>query len=277
MEASIAPTTTTPSASDDEDDLVGAIVYKYSATAKKRALAAAEAKKASGSWQSGTHADDRDKMTDAIVQLARQKCIPQAGQNSKVHHMANILEKSLYRTAPTFEAYVDMSTLKQRLYHAAMNLGTKVKMIQQQMIGQQQQHVQQHQGTQQQQQPVQQEKQQTQHQQPKQAAQAIQFPFKLHAMLERTTKVATWTPDGKSFILVPRCFKSPEQFRSLRNELHLWGFKEIVAPTFVACSHKYFVRGNIDNLHLMQIKKKQGIVQRNGQMTLKRGVNSSPT
>jgi hypothetical protein len=45
--------------------------------------------------------------------------------------MAKRLEESLYRSAPSFEAYNDVSTLKQRLQQLAMNIGMKTKRMQQ--------------------------------------------------------------------------------------------------------------------------------------------------
>lgn len=45
--------------------------------------------------------------------------------------MAKRLEESLYRSAPSFEAYNDISTLKQRLQQLAMNIGMKTKRMQQ--------------------------------------------------------------------------------------------------------------------------------------------------
>ena len=41
--------------------------------------------------------------------------------------MAKRLEESLYRSAPSFEAYKDVTTLKQRLQQLAMNIGMKTK------------------------------------------------------------------------------------------------------------------------------------------------------
>ena len=55
--------------------------------------------------------------------------------------MAKRLEESLYRSAPSFEAYNDISTLKQRLQQLAMNIGMKTKRMQQQGQPQQGQQV----------------------------------------------------------------------------------------------------------------------------------------
>ena len=51
---------------------------------------------------------------------------------SKLPQLAHRLEESLYRSAPSFEAYNDISTLKARLQQLAMNIGMKTKRIQQQ-------------------------------------------------------------------------------------------------------------------------------------------------
>ena len=51
--------------------------------------------------------------------------------------LAHRLEESLYRSAPSFEAYNDISTLKARLQQLAMNIGMKTKRIQQQQAAQQ--------------------------------------------------------------------------------------------------------------------------------------------
>jgi len=50
---------------------------------------------------------------------------------SKLPQLAHRLEESLYRSAPSFEAYNDISTLKQRLEQLAINVGIKAKRIQQ--------------------------------------------------------------------------------------------------------------------------------------------------
>ena len=50
---------------------------------------------------------------------------------SKLPQLAHRLEESLYRSAPSFEAYNDISTLKQRLEQLAINVGMKTKRIQQ--------------------------------------------------------------------------------------------------------------------------------------------------
>ena len=66
------------------------------------------------------------------VQLLRQRK-PNAPQEwlNKLPQMAKRLEESLYRSAPSFEAYNDISTLKQRLQQLAMNIGMKTKRMQQ--------------------------------------------------------------------------------------------------------------------------------------------------
>lgn len=79
------------------------------------------------------------------VQLLRQRK-PNAPQEwlDKLPAMAKRLEESLYRSAPSFDAYNDINTLKQRLQQLAMNIGSKTRRMQQQQ-GQPQQQVQQQQ------------------------------------------------------------------------------------------------------------------------------------
>lgn len=74
------------------------------------------------------------------VQLLRQRK-PNAPQEwlEKLPAMAKRLEESLYRSAPSFDAYNDINTLKQRLQQLAMTIGTKTRRIQQQQAAQQQQ------------------------------------------------------------------------------------------------------------------------------------------
>ncbi|KAL9183138.1 hypothetical protein ACHAXT_004925 [Thalassiosira profunda] len=86
-----------------------------------------------GGWQSDKDVEDRRKMIAKIVQLLRQRK-PNAPQEwlNKLPQMAKRLEESLYRSAPSFVAYNDISTLKQRLQQLAMNIGMKTKRLQQQ-------------------------------------------------------------------------------------------------------------------------------------------------
>jgi E1A/CREB-binding protein len=74
------------------------------------------------------------------VQLLRQRK-PNAPQEwlEKLPAMAKRLEESLYRSAPSFDAYNDINTLKQRLQQLAMTIGTKTRRMQQQQAAQQQQ------------------------------------------------------------------------------------------------------------------------------------------
>ena len=62
------------------------------------------------------------------VHLLQQRK-PNAGQEwlKKLPQMAKRLEESLYRSAPSFEAYNDVTTLKQRLQQLAINIGKKSK------------------------------------------------------------------------------------------------------------------------------------------------------
>eukprot|EP00554_Chaetoceros_debilis_P004040 CAMPEP_0194085526 /NCGR_PEP_ID=MMETSP0149-20130528/17743_1 /TAXON_ID=122233 /ORGANISM="Chaetoceros debilis, Strain MM31A-1" /LENGTH=1623 /DNA_ID=CAMNT_0038768423 /DNA_START=348 /DNA_END=5219 /DNA_ORIENTATION=+ len=92
-----------------------------------------------GGWQSEGDIVDRRKMIAKIVQLlqARKPNAPQDWLN-KLPQMAKRLEETLYRTAPTFAAYNDANTLKQRLQQLAM------RMKQRPVPRQAQQHSQQH-------------------------------------------------------------------------------------------------------------------------------------
>lgn len=65
------------------------------------------------------------------VQLLRQRK-PNAPAEwlNKLPQMAKRLEESLYRSAASFDAYNDISTLKARLQQLAMNIGMKTKRIQ---------------------------------------------------------------------------------------------------------------------------------------------------
>jgi hypothetical protein len=45
----------------------------------------------------------------------------------KLPTMTKRLEESLYRSAPSFDAYNDINTLKQRLQQSAMTIGTKLR------------------------------------------------------------------------------------------------------------------------------------------------------
>mmetsp|Transcript_11693 Transcript_11693/g.20551 ORF Transcript_11693/g.20551 Transcript_11693/m.20551 type:complete len:217 (+) Transcript_11693:107-757(+) len=79
------------------------------------------------------------------------------------------------------------------------------------------------------------------------------FPSRLYAMLENAADLSyssavSWNPDGRSFVVVPGHFKL--HFRSLKHQLDLWGFKSLNQDGWF---HKYFVRGNMYGLHLMQI------------------------
>merc|ERR1711862_830842 len=61
-----------------------------------------------GGWQSDKDTQDRRKMIAKIVQLLQQRK-PNAPQEwlKKLPQMAKRLEESLYRSAPSFEAYND--------------------------------------------------------------------------------------------------------------------------------------------------------------------------
>eukprot|EP00984_Skeletonema_dohrnii_P006441 scaffold2300_cov116-Skeletonema_dohrnii-CCMP3373.AAC.9 len=102
-------------------------------------------------------------MTAKIVQLFRQSKPGFSPQewSEKVSAKAKRLEESLYRSAPSFDAYIDINTLKQRVQHLVKTRRMqKAQAAQQQQVQlQQQQQVQQKQ-VQQQQQPLAQPQQQ---------------------------------------------------------------------------------------------------------------------
>ena len=131
-----------------------------------------------GGWQSDRDVNERRKMIAKIVQLLQQRK-PNAPQEwlNKLPQMAKRLEESLYRSAPSFEAYKDVNTLKQRLQQLAMNIGMKTKNAQAQRAAAQQKAAQQGQMPgrpppqyQQQQQPMQRQPQMTSSGQPMQQA-----------------------------------------------------------------------------------------------------------
>jgi len=70
-------------------------------------------------------------MIAKIVHLLRQRK-PNAPQEwlNKLPQMAKRLEELLYRSAPSFDSYNDVNTLKQRLQQLAMNIGKNKKLHQ---------------------------------------------------------------------------------------------------------------------------------------------------
>jgi hypothetical protein len=104
--------------------------------------------------------------------------------------------------------------------------------------------------------------------------QGMQFPWKLHELLEETDKghssVVSWLPGGKAFKvhkkqafcneLMPTFFNS-SKYKTFQRSLNLWGFKCVARGTDKgACYyHQFFVRGNVDLCNnMMRVKIKGG-------------------
>jgi hypothetical protein len=102
----------------------------------------------------------------------------------------------------------------------------------------------------------------------------MQFPWKLHELLEETDKghssVVSWLPGGKAFKvhkkgdfcneLMPAFFNS-SKYKTFQRSLNLWGFKCVARGTDKgACYyHQFFVRGNVDLCkNMMRVKIKGG-------------------
>ena len=81
-----------------------------------------------GEWQSNKDMEKRREMIQHIVRLLKQKD-KNASQEwlNKLPQMVKQLEVSLYRSAPSFEAYADISTLKHRLQLLAMEIAKKTQ------------------------------------------------------------------------------------------------------------------------------------------------------
>lgn len=79
-----------------------------------------------GEWQSNRDMKTRREMIQHIVRLLKQKD-RNAGPEwlHKLPQMVKQLEVSLYRSAPSFEAYCDISTLKHRLQLLAVEIAKK--------------------------------------------------------------------------------------------------------------------------------------------------------
>jgi hypothetical protein len=102
----------------------------------------------------------------------------------------------------------------------------------------------------------------------------MQFPWKLHELLEETDKghssVVSWLPGGKAFKvhkkddfcneLMPAFFNS-SKYKTFQRSLNLWGFKCVTRGTDKgACYyHQFFVRGNVNLCkNMMRVKIKGG-------------------
>jgi len=79
-----------------------------------------------GNWQSDKDMDHRRDMIQNIVILLKQRDKNSSPEwLNKLPQMVKQLEVSLYRSAPSFEAYADKSTLKHRLQLLAMEIAKK--------------------------------------------------------------------------------------------------------------------------------------------------------
>ena len=81
-----------------------------------------------GEWQSDEHMAHRRDMIQHIVRLLKQRdrdASPEWLQ--KLPQMVKQLEVSLYRSAPSFDAYADTSTLKRRLQQLAAEIARKTR------------------------------------------------------------------------------------------------------------------------------------------------------
>mmetsp|Transcript_7569 Transcript_7569/g.10469 ORF Transcript_7569/g.10469 Transcript_7569/m.10469 type:complete len:207 (-) Transcript_7569:167-787(-) len=76
-----------------------------------------------GGWQSDRYVEGRRRMIAQVVHLLRQRKrnAPQEWLN-KLPQMAKRLEELLYRSAPSFDSYNDVNTLKQRLQQLAKEI-----------------------------------------------------------------------------------------------------------------------------------------------------------
>uniref|UniRef100_A0A7S2EL62 Mediator complex subunit 15 KIX domain-containing protein n=1 Tax=Trieres chinensis TaxID=1514140 RepID=A0A7S2EL62_TRICV len=93
-----------------------------------------------GGWQSGKDLNSRRKMSAKIIQIIQQRARnANVEWLKKVPIMAMRLEEFIYRSAPSFKAYNDDSTLKNRLQEGAMYFIIKTKNAQKQMHKQKQQ------------------------------------------------------------------------------------------------------------------------------------------
>eukprot|EP01031_Cornospumella_fuschlensis_P053286 gene53286-65083_t len=76
-------------------------------------------------WHDVSHGSARSKMIDEIIVLLRSRR-PNATPDwqDKLPQMAKRLEDALYHDANTYEEYGDATTLKARLQHLALSMGT---------------------------------------------------------------------------------------------------------------------------------------------------------
>eukprot|EP00934_Nitzschia_sp_Nitz4_P007861 Nitzschia sp. Nitz4//scaffold36_size144017//104895//105668//NITZ4_003107-RA/size144017-processed-gene-0.274-mRNA-1//-1//CDS//3329549519//7851//frame0 len=103
----------------------------------------------------------------------------------------------------------------------------------------------------------------------------IQFPWKLHELLDRAEKdghedVVSWLPNGKAFKvhkkeefcrdIMPSYFNS-SKYKTWQRSLNLWGFESFARGADKgACYHTYFVRGHPELCKKMNRVKIKGSI-----------------
>ncbi|VEU37356.1 unnamed protein product [Pseudo-nitzschia multistriata] len=80
-----------------------------------------------GNWQTDRDTPHRRTMIQHIVKMLKKDKTGSPEWLDKLPQMAKQLEVSLYRNARSFEAYVDMTTLKQRLQQIAQQVSQKTR------------------------------------------------------------------------------------------------------------------------------------------------------
>ena len=111
---------------------------------------------------------------------------------------------------------------------------------------------------------------------PKEDRRGIQFPWKLHELLEQAERdekshIVSWLEDGKSFKvhkkeefcndIMPVWFNS-SKYKTWQRSLNLWGFESVVRGTTKgACHHPAFLRGYPDFCKNMTRTKVKGSFQ----------------
>merc|ERR1719157_121369 len=80
-----------------------------------------------GNWQTDRDTPHRREMIQHIVKMLKKDKTGSPEWLNKLPQMAKQLEVSLYRNARSFEAYVDMNTLKQRLQQIAVQVSQKAR------------------------------------------------------------------------------------------------------------------------------------------------------
>ncbi|KAG7373114.1 histone acetylation domain containing protein [Nitzschia inconspicua] len=80
-----------------------------------------------GNWQTDRDTPHRREMIQHIVKMLKKDRSGSQEWLSKLPQMAKQLEVSLYRNARSFDAYMDMNTLKQRLQQIAVQVSQKAR------------------------------------------------------------------------------------------------------------------------------------------------------